>query len=333
MNTRNSRKSGRDGRLAKVVQLLLMPFIAAVAWGIKSGQPKYPAGPHPVQTKPQALEIAGGPTNSTEPGSAPAKPTKQKPGVESYPATRFGEALSGIERARLDSLALAQVYRGEAAKTLYQFWWRESSGQPLLDSLLPGVRFYEMKVHDVSTVDASPHLRTVALRNGRLYTLERLNSLLLDAGFTFDSLAAPTIARVAVLVSLLGKTLASKLDVPLRLIAAPDAQAFPAVEFRKVERDSWIHPVHKDKRYGVSLDCVIDGKPVKLHLEFEGTGTPKQPFMLYDSASARLLVLFWRLTLPQLRQGGGSMRPQDDPPWRKLGTTTIFLTPLSVRVR
>ena len=268
--------------------------------------------------------LAAAPRGARNPAPLP------KPQAESYPATRFGPAATGEVEHRLMSLAPQRPKDGLPGLGLGETDWHASGGHPYLDSALPGVEFLLAKTLDSRVScggpgsEVSPIYDILAVRDGKLYGLRRLNQLLLDAGFPFDSASAPTAAKIAVLFSLLGDqftyTLTPRPQFNRREYRVPDidsAQAFPAVEFRRVERDTWLHPKHKDTRYGVSLDCVIDGKPVKLHLEFDWPGSPSQAQVLYSGdAEPKHMEWFDWIWLPQRDSSeSGGWVPADDSQW------------------
>jgi len=128
--------------------------------------------------------------------------------------------------------------------------------------------------------EVSPIYDILAVRDGKLYSLRQLNRLLLDAGFPFDSASAPTAAKIAVLFSLLGDqftyTLTPRPQFDWRKYRVPDidsAQAFPAVEFRRVEWDTalWTDKAGVKRRtLEVLVECDVDGKATEMRIGFRG---------------------------------------------------------------
>ena len=170
----------------------------------------------------------GGGTNSTEPDHV----LRDQPEPESWAAVGWQQ----VSKTEADNLTLQWYGEDKAGARALTFDWQRSATHPMLDSLLPGVRFYDPR-EATRFMTGFPRHSAVALFEGKFYRLDRLNYLLRDAGFKFDTTEMAAIAKIAVLLTLLEK-------YP-RNDSISAATAFPAVEFRKVE--------------GGSVECLVNG--------------------------------------------------------------------------
>jgi hypothetical protein len=184
------------------------------------------------------------------------------PDVPSYPGTSLHD-MSEAETRVMDDLLGTKPF-------IHRQWW-ESQRHPFLESVLPKVRFFRMDEADSRVCDGGPGANYLSLRNGKLYHLARINYLLLDAGFTFDSTQRPTIVKLVALFATFGKqpqdTGRRPWDTP-----PPPTRGFPAITFLSVRRGEW-QPPHLNAanlRRGWHVDCLLDGQRTQLFVTYRG---------------------------------------------------------------
>jgi hypothetical protein len=143
------------------------------------------------------------------------------------------------------------------------FYWQQAQ-HPGLRQYLPNVRFLLKEAGGAALL--------VAQYNSRLYGLESLNKLLTDVGFRFDSSETQTIAKVAVLWTLMDRQASLHSEDRFR---SPDsaalATAIPAVTFKKIGWGEWEQPTYKYRKRAVEIQLVVDGKPTTAWM-MPGTG-------------------------------------------------------------
>lgn len=190
------------------------------------------------------------------------------PDLVSYPATAFGEQIQGEEAAMLTSLAVSPSDFDENGKSFVGRKWYQSGPQSFLDSVLPGTRFLRQTSTDARYRPCLPFNQYFALLGGKLYGMDALNRLSLDAGFTFDSTKMPTIAKIAVLLATFGRAPdTSRPD--LNRWQPTSSRGFPAITFLSVKRDTW-HPVPSPRSDGIRVECLIDGVRKSIFVGFWG---------------------------------------------------------------
>jgi len=185
------------------------------------------------------------------------------PDAVSYPATSLEDAVVSPEAQRLNALlGDTQDVRRE--------WWL-SHRHPFIDSVLPGVNFLVVSEEDWRVWDVGKAGRPLIQGGKKLYPLNALNRVMLDAGFTFDSAEMPTIARTAVLFATFGKRAGPSGQLTFGRTPTDSfaGDGFPAITFLSMKRG--------ERRYrsgyvgpGISADCVIDGARNNVFVEFVG---------------------------------------------------------------
>jgi len=191
------------------------------------------------------------------------------PDAVSYPAVGFGAEVTGEEAARLTALVGGPSdYDAKSGRlAVYRQWW-EAEEHSLLESIAPGVRLLMLKENDPRMRDYVSEPRCLVLSGGKLYGLDALNRLLLDAGFSFDSIEMTLTAKVAVLFATFGR---SPLDTHFYRRGVPirPPPGFPAITFLSVKRDTW-RPKGSSIWDGTWVDCLIDGSRERVFVSFWG---------------------------------------------------------------
>jgi hypothetical protein len=177
--------------------------------------------------------------------------------------------MKGEEAAWLTSLVSSPSdYETKSGQLVVKRRWWESGPHPLLSSVLPDVQFCGLGETDGRSTDASEGFRVFALRDNRLYAMDALNRLLLDAGFTFDSTEMPAMAKIAVLFATFGRTRDTSI-LGLEWWRPTSNRGFPAITFlsaKRGERRSQSGLVAQ----GVRVDCLIDGVRNNVFVQFVG---------------------------------------------------------------
>jgi hypothetical protein len=241
------------------------------------------------------------------------------PDAVSYPATRLSPLqqsdltdelydLSGGSHLGYNDSLLNKPLRGRAERQE----WFESESHVLLTKLLPGMRTLR-EVYTPFGGERADFVKDWVFSSGRLYRLGKLNQLLLDVGFTFDSTEMPTIAKIAVLFASFGKSFLDTGRIGWGTVPVPP-HGFPAITFLSVKKGEWQHPVHKDIRRGVLVDCLVDGQRMRLFVEFVNSGRP-EPQAVYSPGGGFMLLLgvIPVPKLPPLQKRGAL--PYDNPAW------------------
>ncbi len=250
------------------------------------------------------------------------------PDAVSYPATLVA---SRPEGPMADSFHNAAArWAGSPSRAITKTYLGQP--HPLLAKLLPRVTFTRTQVFIPPEFHGTLEQATMG---GRIYRMDALNRLLLEAGFTFDSTEMPTIAKIAVLFATFGQVVDTSdrfrfvprsTDVqsgggfPGQFRSAPmptDSQpghGFPAITFLSVKKGEWQHPVHKDIRRGVRVDCMVDGRRTDFLIEFTGMARAEPDFLFTTPGEFLMMFEGIPLPLPAVRQQRGS-RSTDDPQW------------------
>jgi hypothetical protein len=228
----------------------------------------------------------------------------------SYPATMLGPKVDGPT----DTLIRQVVNSRYGGPSDYRYDAYTSPRHPLLDRVLPGASFMRVFIRGLL-----PEMRTTqryVVAGPKLYGLDALNRVLLEAGFNFDSTEMPTIAKIAVLFATFGKTFDASgqvRDGQVPTDSSPGA-GFPAITFLSVKTGEWQHPIHKDVRRGVLADCMVDGQRMHLFVEFVNSGRP-EPQAVYSPGGSFMLLLgvIPVPKLPPLQKRGDHL--EDSPSW------------------
>ena len=218
------------------------------------------------------------------------------PDAVSYPGVRLGDPVDLALSKHLDSLFpfANPLRRPDSSLAVPSGNWQESERQPFLDRVLPGVRILFVRWYPPGYEHS--HTASAAYLGGKVYRLDVLNRLLLDAGFSLDSTEMPTIAKIAVLFATFGKSPADTGRlIPMSEPPVP-TQGFPAITFLSVKRGEWKHPKFGYEARGVMLDCVVDGRRERYLLEFDGKHR-LQPEALMTS-SGNPVMLFYLTPYP-----------------------------------
>jgi len=195
------------------------------------------------------------------------------PDAVSYPATRFGDWITGELADRFYDLSgagyatgIMRKYYGSSGR-LEDQRWRESGPQGFLTPILPGVRFFHALESPRCARDAWPSGQGWVYTGTKLYRVDALNRVLLEAGFSFDSTEMPTIAKAAVLFAAFGKSFPEPVGHGW-VGPPPPERGFPAITFLSMKRE--------EKHYsgavgqGIRVQCIINGIRVNPYVALDG---------------------------------------------------------------
>jgi hypothetical protein len=184
--------------------------------------------------------------------------------LASAPPDTLPESFPAVMWRAVDSATQASLRDGDK--------WPLAAVHPEVERLLPRVSFY-LRRWAMRASTAPAQNRAFAVLNGKKYGLQSLNSLLVDAGFKFDTTEIPAVAKIAVLWTLMD--LQAQMHVKgihyPRGQQPPDsaalATAIPAVTFRKIGPSK----VQLDglPARTIEVQCEVDGEPVSFHLSLD----------------------------------------------------------------
>lgn len=155
------------------------------------------------------LAIAASPALAS--GAKPPKDTLLPPALRdsfpsavSYPMTRMTPVADSALVARMTALLLIQDKVPAKSRTSHTWWI--SGPQPFMESLFPGSRWLLAEKHEnpvavTSFGEYSPQLEFLILYKDHFYRRNQLNLLWDDAGLSFDTTRARTLAGFSVLMA------------------------------------------------------------------------------------------------------------------------------------